>query len=86
MTKQPNTLTVDEAAAALGLSRTWAYAHLRAGTIRSTRIGRFYRVERAEVDRLLKQGLPPLGGTGTGKRKASKAEMSARRRASSPLD
>jgi excisionase family DNA binding protein len=90
MTKPPkplpdHLLTPDEVMATLGLSRTWVYAHLQRGTIRSTRLGRFYRVSPAEVARIRKEGLPPLAGSGTGKRKAPKRASRRPRASPDPL-
>lgn len=47
------TLTVPEAAEALGISRMSAYAAVREGTIPSLRIGRRLLIPRAGLDRML---------------------------------
>ena len=47
------TLTVEEAAAALGISRAGAYDAVRRGEIPSIRIGRRVLVPRAALERLL---------------------------------
>ena len=46
----------------LGVHRTTLADHIAAGTIVSTRFGSRTRVARAEVERLLRDGLPPLDG------------------------
>jgi excisionase family DNA binding protein len=53
-------LSVEQAAAALGIGRTTLWMHLRAGTLESVSIGRLRRIPRAEVDRALREGLPPI--------------------------
>ena len=47
------TITVDEAAARLGLSRNGAYEAVRRGEIPSLRIGRRVLVPRAALERML---------------------------------
>lgn len=51
--RSPETLTVEEAAAVLGISRGLAYEGVREGTIPSLRIGRRLLVPRKALDRLL---------------------------------
>ena len=53
MAEQRRTLTVPETAAALGVSSDLVYDEIRAGRIRSVRIGRRILVPREELDRLL---------------------------------
>jgi excisionase family DNA binding protein len=53
-------LSPEQAAAALGISRTTVWLHLRAGTLESVSIGRLRRIPRAEVDRAMREGLPPI--------------------------
>jgi excisionase family DNA binding protein len=55
------TLTVEEAAAALGISRAFAYEAVRRGEIPSIRIGRRVLVPRAALGKLLDgaSALPP---------------------------
>lgn len=55
------TLTVEEAAAALGISRAFAYEAVRRGDIPCIRIGRRVLVPRAALERLIDGGsaLPP---------------------------
>jgi excisionase family DNA binding protein len=49
------TLTVEETAQVLGISRTSAYAAARRGELPTVRIGRRYVVPRAALERLLSQ-------------------------------
>ncbi|HEY7066803.1 MAG TPA: helix-turn-helix domain-containing protein [Chloroflexota bacterium] len=61
-TAQPverQTLTVEETARVLGISRTSAYAAAKRGELPTVRIGRRYVVPRAALERLLSQ----TGGT-----------------------
>lgn len=51
------TLTVDEAAAELGVSRSLAYAAVRSGQLPAVRVGRRLLISRAALDALL--GGPP---------------------------
>jgi excisionase family DNA binding protein len=55
------TLTVEEVAATLGISRAFAYEAVRRGEIPSIRIGRRVLVPRAPLERLLDgaDALPP---------------------------
>jgi len=56
------TLTVEEAARALGISRTLAYEAARSGALPCVRIGRRLLVPRTGLDRLLGRpdsGVPP---------------------------
>ena len=55
------TLTVEEVAATLGISRAFAYEVVRRGEIPSIRIGRRVLVPRAALERLLDgaDALPP---------------------------
>ena len=55
------TLTVEEVAATLGISRAFAYEAVRRGDIPSIRIGRRVLVPRAALERLLDgaDALPP---------------------------
>lgn len=55
MTKlaEPKVMNVDEAAELLRISKSGAYAAIKAGLIPSVRIGRRILVTRAAVDRLL---------------------------------
>lgn len=53
------TLTVEEAAAVLGISRAFAYEAVRRGEIPSIRIGRRVLVPRAALERLLDGGSAP---------------------------
>jgi excisionase family DNA binding protein len=53
------TLTVEEAAATLGISRAFAYAAVQRGEIPSIRIGRRVLVPRAALERMLEVGYPP---------------------------
>lgn len=54
------TLTVEEAAATLGISRAFAYEAVRRGDIPSIRIGRRILVPHAALNRLLSLPDPPL--------------------------
>lgn len=58
------TLTVEEAAALLGISRAFAYEAVRRGEIPSIRIGRRVLVPRVALDRLV-GGAPDGSGPGT---------------------
>jgi excisionase family DNA binding protein len=49
----PLVLTVDEAAAALRVSRWRIYESVKAGELRACRLGRTVRIPRAEIGRLL---------------------------------
>ena len=55
------TLTVEEVAATLGISRAFAYEAVRRGEIPSIRIGRRVLVPRAALERLIdgENALPP---------------------------
>ena len=53
------TLTVEEAAAVLGISRAFAYEAVRRGEIPSIRIGRRVLVPRAALERLLQGNTAP---------------------------
>lgn len=46
---------------ALGLSHWTLRKHVKCGSIHATRMGNRIRVTQAEVDRLLREGLPSLG-------------------------
>lgn len=48
-----STMTVEEAAAVLGISRTTAYECVRRGELRAVRLGRRLVVPRLAVDQLL---------------------------------
>ena len=52
------TLTVEEAAAALGISRAFAYESVRRGDIPHIKIGRRLLVPRAALDRMLASAMP----------------------------
>jgi excisionase family DNA binding protein len=56
------TLTVEEAAATLGISRAFAYEAVRRGEIPSIRIGRRVLVPRAALEKLLEGGDPLPAG------------------------
>ena len=53
------TLTVDEAAALLGIGRTTAYVAVRDGSLPTIRIGRRLLVPRAQLERLLGESTTP---------------------------
>ena len=55
-------MTVKEFGAAIGVSRSVVYEHLRAGRIASVRIGRFSRIPDSEVERVAAEGLPTARG------------------------
>ena len=57
---EPRTCSIEEAAVALGIGRGLAYDLARQGRfpVRLLRLGRLYRVPRAELDRLLGEGIP----------------------------
>jgi excisionase family DNA binding protein len=57
---QAKTLSVPEAAAALGVGRNAAYAAVKRGQIPAIRIGRLLRVPVIALERMLKQGGPEL--------------------------
>lgn len=50
-----NTMRVEDAALALGISRTHAYDSIRRGDLPAIKIGRAVRVTKAAVERLLEQ-------------------------------
>lgn len=52
------TLSVEEAAAALGISRAFAYESVRRGDIPHIKIGRRLLVPRAALDRMLASAMP----------------------------
>lgn len=57
---ESRTCSVEEAAAELGIGRGLAYELARQGTfpVKLLRIGRLYRVVRADLDRVLGEGQP----------------------------
>ena len=65
MRQESLTLTVEEAAAALNISRGLAYQAARDGRIPTIRIGRRLLVSRRALERLLETPMP-LGVTQTG--------------------
>jgi excisionase family DNA binding protein len=48
---------LNEAAAALGVTRRSMYTWLREGKIKGNKVGREYRILEEEIDRVLKHGL-----------------------------
>jgi excisionase family DNA binding protein len=52
-------LTVQEAAAVLKLSIETVRRYVRSGKLKSTKLGRQYRIKRADVDALLAYGTGP---------------------------
>ncbi len=54
------TMTVEEAARLLGISRGLAYEMARQGRLPTLRLGRRLLVPRARLERLLSEGEPPL--------------------------
>jgi excisionase family DNA binding protein len=54
---EPETLTVDEAAAKLRISRNHAYKLIADGTIPALRLGRRVLVSRVALDSLLRTGV-----------------------------
>lgn len=54
----PLTLSVDEAAALLGISRAHAYRLIEQGEIFCIRLGARIRIPRAEIERLVAARLP----------------------------
>ena len=59
-TNEPLTLTVEDAAKALGISRTLAYEAIRRGEIPSVTIGRRILVPRSALVRLLSADVRPV--------------------------
>lgn len=59
---EARTLTVDEAAKILGISRNLAYELVRLGQIPSVRLGRRIVVPRAALERLLEEVVRPAPG------------------------
>ena len=71
MTDQRQTLTVEEAAAILGIGRNSAYEAIRRGEIPALRLGRRLLVPRRALERLLwdnDSGTPDVGHNGQGPR------------------
>ena len=63
MTELPLVLTVEEAAKALRIGRTAAYAAVRSGDLPAVRVGRSLRIPRAALERLLAgEGLSTSNG------------------------
>ena len=62
MTDEPAVLTVEEAAKALRIGRSAAYAAVHRGQIPSIRIGRKLRVPRAALEQLLSGSAKGNGG------------------------
>ncbi len=59
LSESRKTLTVDETASALGISRNAAYEGVRRGEIPSIRVGRRLLVPRAALERMLEQADEP---------------------------
>ncbi len=59
---EARTLTVDQAAKLLGISRNLAYELVRLGQIPSVRLGRRIVVPRAALERLLEEVVRPAPG------------------------
>ncbi len=59
LSESRKTLTVDETASALGISRNAAYEGVRRGEIPSIRVGRRLLVPRAALERMLEQPSEP---------------------------
>ena len=59
---EARTLTVDEAAKLLGISRNLAYELVRLGQIPSVRLGRRIVVPRAALERVLEEVVRPAPG------------------------
>lgn len=53
---RPAALSIPEAAAQLGISRSHLYGLLDAGVIRSVRLGRRRLIPASEIDRVLEEG------------------------------
>jgi len=48
---------LNEAAAALGVTRRSMYTWIKEGKIKGNKVGREYRILESEIDRILKNGL-----------------------------
>ncbi len=59
LSESRKTLTVDETASALGISRNAAYEGVRRGEIPSIKVGRRLLVPRAALERMLEQPSEP---------------------------
>ena len=59
LSESRKTLTVDETASALGISRNAAYEGVRRGEIPSIKVGRRLLVPRAALERMLEQADEP---------------------------
>ena len=59
LSESRKTLTVDETASALGISRNAAYEGVRRGEIPSIRVGRRLLVPRPALERMLEQADEP---------------------------
>ena len=55
-------LTVPEVAIVLRISKMTVYRMLHKEVIDSIRVGRSFRIPRAEVERVLRQGVPVVSG------------------------
>ena len=56
-------LKVEDVAAALGVSRWAIYLYIKAGLIKAKRYGRRWWIDKAELDRILREGLDTRGLT-----------------------
>jgi len=63
--RQPGTITVEQAAERLGISRSAAYRCVQLGQIPALRLGRFWRVPVARLEAMLSAD-PTLGGAASG--------------------
>lgn len=52
-----NTYTLQDLAEALKVTRRTIYNYLKAGKIKTTKCGRFYRISEEEYKRILREGL-----------------------------
>ena len=57
---QPLAVTVTRAAQLLSLGRSTFYAYVKAGHVRTIPAGNDQRVPMSEIERLAREGLPPL--------------------------
>ena len=61
---QPLAVRIEEAAKLVGLSKHTIRAYIRKGKIRAVKVGRAVLVPTAELERLVREGVPPREDAG----------------------